>query len=696
MHEDSLTGLAPVEGTNEYTKGKEFYGTSSNLSLLNQLINKARSRMSLGSPTTHYARSKSDSQKCQLPGQEEFTARTSDAIDGVDQRENLLNDSRISLVNLLSADDIPIRESGVTSGATTPVASIHVSSVEDLNKMPTQPSLQLQSPDTDVASRIRSTDHTELASSAQSDSHDSAATSLARAHWIELQLEKEYIRIFFDNLHYIHPFLSHTAFIARCERDLWNGKSLQNARRQASHFLALYNAVTAVGAITAGRDALDTLRSTLGRRPSSQDSRAEPSVPTSIDLSKIYFARAKKALGDYFEICSLEGVQTLVLMSLYAQNALKPHACYMYSGMAVRSALAIGMPDECKPELPVEYDETKRTWWAVYAQEVDMSCSSGRRSSLVDPNSYRLPFPVGNTDSGSSPIEMIPQMALFAAILLQISLQLYHRPRNISEHERSSIAFSLDAELLAWKSNLPCWLNCDSHSFTEPEWAGKQRLVLQLRFYNAKILVHRPMITNPGTQSLQESHTEACLDGARKTIELLYEAFMHRHYFRTWYYNATYTLYASMLVLYVILIDYPHVSKCELIQDVEKSLEILHAMNNVKVARRCADLILEVLEVAKDQQATSQAASDGNGQRSSLTVNTLSKLDIAHQAFARSDALNEQSANVILDHISNDFWATLVDPVTLEGFATDANTGQMLNFDGGWNAIDSDLWMNFN
>jgi hypothetical protein len=54
-----------------------------------------------------------------------------------------------------------------------------------------------------------------------------------------------------------------------------------------------------------------------------------------------------------------------------------------------------------------------------------------------------------------------------------------------------------------------------------------------------------------------------------------------------------------MIILYLVLVGYPRVSGEELIADVEKSLEIFNAMKQVAVARRCAELIKEMLLVAK-------------------------------------------------------------------------------------------------
>lgn len=47
---------------------------------------------------------------------------------------------------------------------------------------------------------------------------------------------------------------------------------------------------------------------------------------------------------------------------VFCQNALKPHACYMYSGNAVRTAIAIGLANGSRITRTAE---AKRTWWYV-------------------------------------------------------------------------------------------------------------------------------------------------------------------------------------------------------------------------------------------------------------------------------------------------------------------------------------------
>jgi hypothetical protein len=77
-------------------------------------------------------------------------------------------------------------------------------------------------------------------------------------------------------------------------------------------------------------------------------------------------------------------------------------------------------------------------------------------------------------------IAMINEMVRFAIVLRQTSKEIYHDSKGLTLFEKSARALELDKELVAWKGNLPCWLNLDTVSLKEEEWASKQKLVLQL------------------------------------------------------------------------------------------------------------------------------------------------------------------------------------------------------------------------
>jgi hypothetical protein len=54
-----------------------------------------------------------------------------------------------------------------------------------------------------------------------------------------------------------------------------------------------------------------------------------------------------------------------------------------------------------------------------------------------------------------------------------------------------------------------------------------------------------------------------------------------------------------MILLHLILSNFPGLPDEELLEDVEKSLEIFSSMDDIIVARRCAEMLREVLDVAR-------------------------------------------------------------------------------------------------
>ena len=74
-------------------------------------------------------------------------------------------------------------------------------------------------------------------------------------------LEIEYVNLYFQNLHYMYPFLSFEDFKSRCEMDIWARSTLKSLRRNQMQFLSLHNVVLAVGSLTAPPEALQRLPS---------------------------------------------------------------------------------------------------------------------------------------------------------------------------------------------------------------------------------------------------------------------------------------------------------------------------------------------------------------------------------------------------------------------------------------------------
>ncbi|PNP78734.1 hypothetical protein FNYG_07876 [Fusarium nygamai] len=580
-----------VGDINQHTHGTEFYGTSSNFVLLNQFFVYAQKNLPPGHPNSS--------------GNTGFLS--ANAQDGNVIGHGLVTQSPISIVNLLSDRGVLEPPSRPKTPPTRAGAQDEIQARSSLETRHGTAGLE------DSVHRDRLT--------AASQNRASADNSLSSS---KQRLEREYIRQFFNNLHHIHPMLDPIAFAKQCEELAWSSPTSIESNKTQRHFFALYHIVVAVGAIVAGSCITQDFERDINicMKLPAQGQDFNPSR-LSQELSKKYFRKSRMLLGDVFEVCSLESAQTLLLMSLYCQNSLKPHACYMYCGHAVRTALAIGIARETPSNSIEDRKAARRTWWCIYSHEIDMSCSAGRRDSLGKPRNYQIDLPhireqdvsISNQpDLENCSSAMINEMVHFAAVLRRISKELYYDSKGLTLLQKSAVAKELDRLLDDWKAKLPTYLDFTAVSFREQEWAAKQKLVLHLRYLNARIVLHRPFLEQPmlTAEANMSTHAELCLDAARKTICVMYDAYANRHYFRTWWYNSTYTLYAGMIVLYIIMLGPTAVPSEDLLTDAVKAHDILQSMEEATVARRSASLIQEGLEVARACVQRQQSRPDGD------------------------------------------------------------------------------------
>lgn len=476
---ESQDGFGEV---NRHTQGTEYYGPTGIYSFLLRLRSRARSQSLRDSP---HGRSKGSG-----PG-----------------RSRSLRD--LSIVNFLHTSDYH------ATGAAAANNQAHGQTAHRNSWQAPSPS---QEPHLSAGNKTAQDTRSHLPS--PSSSHEASVGPSNSQAPVQTTIERECLRLYFQNLHLIHPVLDEPLFLERCENEVFN------PRFQPSHdFLALFYAVLAVGAVTAGQDTL------LMRNAPAVASIETPSF-LPLKFAKLFFEKAKAHLGDIFEACSLERAQTLFLLSVFGQNALKPHSCYMYSGMAVRSALAIGIPSL----KGTESASASALWWALYAYDVEMCASTGRESSLREPTYYQIPLPFALAPNDQK--QALSEHMVALARLLQ---ELYHETSRIERPalttHNSMKSLDLDRRLLEWKSRLPPLLDLGSSSLVEPEWVTKQKIVLTLRFFNARILIHRSFLIAAagGTMTgVSSDHVALCVEASRSTIDLLYNAYTNRPYFRTW------------------------------------------------------------------------------------------------------------------------------------------------------------------
>lgn len=298
-----------VGDVNRHTHGIEFYGTSSNFVLLNQFFAYARQHLPSGYAGSN-DREVSFSSAKSVRASEVYSIQVQNSpriTGGVDHGPDLTPRSSISVVNLLSNGEAlrPLsRPSTPEYIDETPQNGSRTCHRTVLTHFDDLPSTQLIKSSEESAGNFNS----------------SGQCATKPVPWSPLpaakkRLEQEYVGVFMNNLHHLHPMLDPIAFIARCDDIVWNGNMPLERNTGQRHFLALYSIVIAVGALTADSTLTQSLERDIKRcmkhamRPQNSTSRL-----LSRELSKQYFRKAKALLGDVFEACSLDSTQTLLLM----------------------------------------------------------------------------------------------------------------------------------------------------------------------------------------------------------------------------------------------------------------------------------------------------------------------------------------------------------------------------------------------
>lgn len=406
---------------------------------------------------------------------------------------------------------------------------------------------------------------------------------------------------YFENLHLVHPILVKDIFLARCE-DLWFGRE----DNQPRSFIALYYSLLSLGALTRVWDE-ETIDST--RR---------------FEWSRKLFNHALCFLNELRAGNDLETVQYLMLMAKICQNELNPHLAYTYLGMATRASLSAGHNREptgttlTDPVLD-RGPEISRTWWALYALETEASFAVGRPDSVgSDEYHTRSMPPMADNETA-----LISSMVELARITRKIAVSIYLTESSI--HDRMLIASQLEKDMDVWLKRLPYRIKPEFMQSgnqpgiaKDPKWARRQRLVVNVRYLNTKMVLYKPFLMraarDPETLAgILAEPVAKCVDAASKTVITMHDTFCQRSFFRAWWYNTTYTLYAaSILLCYATRLAPPE--EWEFLFDlVGRAVEVFESMDESIVAKRSNEVVKRALAYAKNIPAFPQEPNLGRG-----------------------------------------------------------------------------------
>ncbi|RAL05361.1 Zn(II)2Cys6 transcription factor [Aspergillus ibericus CBS 121593] len=218
-------------------------------------------------------------------------------------------------------------------------------------------------------------------------------------------------------------------------------------------------------------------------------------TPSMEQAERFFFSRAQRsAFERMLENPSLELIRLFLLMSFYMLGACRRNTAFMYLGVAVRAAVALGLHlTELADAVPSpEQHQRARVWMSVYILDLLVSSILGRPAATgalrsdAEHSSIRYPQP-----------ESHMAMSLLASykvsgILEEIIARMYSK-----EGASAEVAESLLAKLKQWSNGLPGPLvEPPDLNFDDP--AARRHIIGNLHiactYHFAVIIVTRPFL----------------------------------------------------------------------------------------------------------------------------------------------------------------------------------------------------------
>lgn len=260
-------------------------------------------------------------------------------------------------------------------------------------------------------------------------------------------------------------------------------------------FLALFYSVIALGSLF-GKDDDGNTNGRFG-------------YESAIQQGFTYFKTARQ-LMDIADCRDLSSIQAVVFMILFLQSSAKMSQCYAYVGLALRSALRLGLHRAAAGKFdPIEAESRKRVFWIVRKMDIYVGAMLGLPQTLSDDDiDQEFPAEVDDeyiTKDGILPMPegVVPLMTAFNAhtrlvqLLQKIVRNIYPikvQSTSSSGDKSYTISFStireIESELEDWKTSLPPILTpCEA-----PARYARVQQLLRLSYAHAQVLLYRPFL----------------------------------------------------------------------------------------------------------------------------------------------------------------------------------------------------------
>ncbi|KAK5728695.1 Gypsy retrotransposon integrase-like protein 1 [Elasticomyces elasticus] len=269
-------------------------------------------------------------------------------------------------------------------------------------------------------------------------------------------------------------------------------KSPENYTNDDNVFLPLFHTAMALGSLFSKND---------------QGTLDQNGYETAIQQGFAHFKCARQMM-DIADCRDLTSIQAVVFMILFLQSSAKLSQCYAYVGVALRSALRMGLHRAYAGNWnPIEAETRKRVFWVVRKMDIYVGAMLGLPQTLSDEDiDQDFPLEVDDdcvTEDGILPMPegTVSLMTAFNAhtrlvqLISKIVRNVYpiHTQQNLPDKSYSvpfSVIREIEGELEEWKNALPPILNpCQA-----PARYIRIQQLLRLSYAHAQVMLYKPFL----------------------------------------------------------------------------------------------------------------------------------------------------------------------------------------------------------
>ncbi|KAH8701285.1 fungal-specific transcription factor domain-containing protein [Phaeosphaeriaceae sp. PMI808] len=350
-----------------------------------------------------------------------------------------------------------------------------------------------------------------------------------------------------------------------------------------------------------------------------EDDLDKASYETLIDEGYKYF-RAARQLTDVTDCRDLTSLQTIIFMIQFLQSSAKLSACYAYIGVALRSALRMGLHRSFDTNFnTIETETRKRIFWVIRRMDSYVGAMLGLPRFLEDEDiDQEWPAEVDDdyiTEGGILPMPEgnISVMVAFNAhtrivqVLSKICKYVY--PIKGTHSGKNSVKYTvgyskireLEQDLSRWLDELPAALKPGGES--SPLMTRVQQM-LRMAFGHAQLLLYRPFLHYVSQISTENQIDQrayacasACVSVSRNIIHISAEMRKKGMLAGAYWFSMYTTFFAIVSILYFVLENPTNPTSFELLRDAVEGKEVLSFFSRRSMAAdRCSTALKAMFE----------------------------------------------------------------------------------------------------